>query len=210
MNKRNVLVAGRLFFSLLTLAALSAQLVVHIRGGFSVVNYFSYFTNLSNLFAAVVMLIGAAYLGQHREPTPTHDLVRGSSVAGMAVVGIVFSILLRGHDLGSLMPWVNAVTHYVMPMVVVLDWLYAPPKSVLALRQIQYWLIFPLIYLAYILVRGALVGWYPYPFLNPANVGGYGGVILYSLAIIALFLVISWILITLAKRIGHYAKRGVR
>lgn len=210
MNKRNVLVAGRLFFSLLTLAALSAQLVVHIRGGFSVVNYFSYFTNLSNLFAAVVMLIGAAYLAQHREPTPTHDLVRGSSVAGMAVVGIAFSILLRGHDLGSLMPWVNAVTHYVMPMVVVLDWLYAPPKSVLALRQIQYWLIFPLIYLAYILVRGALVGWYPYPFLNPANVGGYGGVILYSLAIIALFLVISWILITLAKRIGHYAKRGVR
>jgi hypothetical protein len=140
------------------------------------------------------MLIGAIYLIQNREPTPTHDLVRGSSVAGMIVVGIVFSILLRDHDVGSLMPWVNTVTHYVMPIAVTLDWLYQPTKSDLAFNQIPYWLIFPLIYLAYTLVRGAIVGWYPYPFLNPANVGGYGGVALYSLAIIVLFLIISWVL----------------
>lgn len=199
MNKRNILIALRLVFSLLTLAALSAQLVVHVQSGFSVVNFFSYFTNLSNLFAALVMLIGAICVIQHREPTPTHDLVRGSSVAGMVVVGVVFSNLLRGHDLGSLMPWVNAVTHYVMPIAVVLDWLYQPPKSNLALRQIQYWLIFPLIYLVYTLVRSAIVGWYPYPFLNPANVGGYGGVLLYGLAIIVLFIVVSGLLITLGK-----------
>jgi hypothetical protein len=31
MNKRNILIAGRLVFSVLTLAALSAQLVVHIQ-----------------------------------------------------------------------------------------------------------------------------------------------------------------------------------
>ncbi len=199
MNKRTILIAVRLAISLLTLGALSAQLIVHVRSEFSVVNSFSYFTNLSNLFAAVVMLIGAAYPIQHRDPNPTQDLVRGSSVAGMVVVGIVFSILLRGHDLGSLMPWVNTVTHYVMPIAVALDWLYQPPKSSLALSQVQYWLIFPLIYLVYTLVRGAIVGWYPYPFLNPANVGGYGGVLLYSLAIIVLFLVISWVLMTLSN-----------
>jgi len=79
MNKRSILVVFRLAVSLLVLAALSAQLVVHIRSGFSVVNYFSFFTNLSNLFAAVVMLMGGVYLIQHREPTPTDDLVRGSS-----------------------------------------------------------------------------------------------------------------------------------
>jgi hypothetical protein len=201
MTKRNILIAFRLVFSLLTLAALSAQLVVHVQSGFNVVNFFSYFTNLSNLLAAIVMLIGAISLVGRREPTATDDLVRGSSVAGMVVVGAVFSILLRGHDLGSLLPWVNAVTHYVMPIAAVLDWLYEPPKSNLALKQIQYWLIFPLIYLAYLLVRGAMVGWYPYPFLNSANDGGYWGVLLYSLAIIVLFIVVSVVLITLGKRL---------
>ncbi len=201
MKKRNILIAARLVFSLLTLAALSAQLVVHVRSRFNVVNFFSYFTNLSNLFAAVVMLIGAISLIRHRKPTATDDLVRGSSVAGMAVVCIVYITLLRHNDLGSLMPWVNAVTHYVMPIAVVLDWLYQPPKSNLDYKQIQYWLIFPLSYLAYTLVRGAIVGWYPYPFLNSANVGGYGGVLLYSLAITILFLVVSVVLITLGKRL---------
>jgi hypothetical protein len=41
---------------------------------------------------------------------------------------------------------------------------------------------------------------YPYPFLNPANVGGYGGVLVYSLGIIALFLVVSWILIYIGQQ----------
>ena len=205
MTRRNILIAVRLAFSLLTLAAISAQLVVHVQSGFSVVNFFSYFTNLSNLFAAVVMLIGAIFLIRNREPTATHDLVRGSSVAGMAVVGIVFSVLLRDHDLGSLMPWVNTVTHYIMPIVVVLDWLFQPPKSQLALSQIRYWLIFPVIYLAYSLVRAAMIGWYPYPFLNPVIVGGYRGMLFYSLAIVVLFIVVSGLLVMLGKALRRMA-----
>ncbi len=201
MNRRTTLIGARLFFALLTLAAIVAQLVVNIQRGFDVVNYFSYFTNLSNILAAVVMLIGAIYLIQHREPALMDDFIRGSSVAGMAVVGIAFNLLLREEELGSLMPWVNTVTHYIMPIAVVLDWLYQSPKSTLALSQIPYWLIFPLLYLAYTLIRGAMVDWYPYSFFNPANVGGYGGVLLYSVGITVLFVLISWILITLGNRI---------
>ena len=44
-------------------------------------------------------------------------------------------------------------------------------------------LIFPVLYLLYIVLRGHSVDWYPYPFLNPATVGGYGIVALYSLEI---------------------------
>ncbi len=201
MNKRSILIVARLFFSLVTLAAIGVQLTLHIQGGLNVLNFFSYFTNLSNLFAAVVMLMGAAYLIRRREPTPKDDLVRGSSVAGMVVVGVVFSVLLREEDLGSLLPWVNTVLHFIMPIAVVIDWLYQPPKANLALGQIQYWLVFPLIYLGYTLARGAIIGWYPYPFLNPANVGGYVGVFLYGLAIVLLFLVASWVLITLGNRL---------
>jgi hypothetical protein len=201
MTQRIILIVARLFFGLLTLTAIGIQLVIHLQHGFSVVNFFSYFTNLSNIFAAVVLIIGAIYLIRRREPTPTDDIVRGASVAGMALVGIVFGVLLRDVDLGSLLPWINFVLHYLMPVVVVADWLYQPPKSTLALRQIGYWLIFPALYLAYSLIRGALVGFYAYPFFNPAKSGGYGGVFLYCVAILVAFLLVSWLLILLANRL---------
>jgi hypothetical protein len=201
MTKRSILIGGRLFFGLLTLAAIITQLITHIQHRFDVVNFFGYFTNLSNLFASVVFIVGAVYLLQGREPTPTEDIIRGASVAAIAVVGIVFSILLSGEDVGSLLPWVNVVLHYIMPIVVVADWLYQPPMSTLSVRQLGYWLIYPLVYIVYTLIRGAIVGFYPYPFLNPAKVGGYGGVFLYCLAIFALFLLVSWLLILLANRL---------
>ena len=62
------------------------------------------------------------------------------------------------------------------------------------LRQVQ---IFPLLYVTYTLIRGAITGWYPYPFLNPENAGSYGGVAAYAVAIaIAIAIVcffISWL-----------------
>ncbi len=206
--KRNLLIVGRLSFGLLTLIAIGVQLSVHIGHGFNVVNFFSYFTNLSNIFASIVFVLGAIYLMQRREPTATDDLIRGASVVAMAIVGIVFSILLRSDDLGSLLPWVNTIVHYIMPVVVVADWLYQPPQSKLSVRQLGYWLIYPLLYLLYSLIRGAIVGFYPYPFLNPASAvtgGGYGGVALYCVAIFAAFLLVGWALIALANTLNRAA-----
>ena len=60
--------------------------------------------------------------------------------------------------------------------------------------------IFPLAYLAYALVRGT-AGWYPYPFLNPANVGGYGGVAAYAVGIALTFFVGGWVLLALGNKL---------
>jgi len=201
MSKRIVLIVFRLFFSLLTLAAIGTQLVIQARSGGSIVNFFSYFTILSNLFASVVMLLGAWSLAVRRQPSASDDILRGVSVVCMALVGIVFSLLLRDVDLGELRPWINTVTHYIMPVAVVLDWLYQPPLSKLAASGIVKWMIFPLIYLVYSVVRGAIVNWYAYPFFNPALSGGYGGVALYCLAIAVTFLVLSWLLLQLGNRL---------
>src|SRR6185437_7417356 len=159
-------------------------------------------------------IIGAVYLMQNREPTVNEDLVRGASVVAMAIVGIVFSVLLRDTDLGTLAPWVNTVVHFVMPIAVVADWLYQPPKAQLTMRQALYWLIYPLLYLVYTLVRGAITGFYPYPFLNPntipghATAGNYGAVLLYCVAIFVAFLVVGAILVWLGNRLKRSAISG--
>ena len=211
MSKREILIVGRLFFGLLTLVAIIAQFAIHLQHGFDVGNFFGYFTNLSNIFASIVFIIGAVYLMQNREPTVNEDLVRGASVVAMAIVGIVFSVLLRDTDLGTLAPWVNTVVHFVMPIAVVADWLYQPPKARLTMRQALYWLIYPLLYLVYTIVRGAITGFYPYPFLNPntipghATAGSFGAVLLYCVAIFVAFLVVGAILVWLGNRLKRSA-----
>ena len=204
MMERYFLIGARLFFGLLTLIAIGRQLAIHIQSGYSIVNFFSYFTNLSNIFAAAVLLVGAFSLIQHRDPTVRDDIIRGASIVCMALVGIVFSVLLRDQDLGTLLPWVNIVLHYIMPVVIVLDWLYQPPKAKLALTQAAYWLIFPFLYVAYSIIRGAIVGWYAYPFFNPAKSGGYGGVALYCIAILAIFCFLCWLFMTLGNRFERH------
>ena len=123
----------------------------------------------------------------------------------MAVVGVVFGLLLS-HLESDLIAWVNFVTHYWMPVVMVLDWLVQPPKAKLVPKHIWFWIIYPIAYLVYSLVRGAVVHWYPYWFLNPhESPGGWRGVMLYSGAITIGFLLISFTLLWL----GNKLKRSV-
>ena len=201
MIPRFVTPALRLSFGLLTMAAVASQLTVQIQNGYSVTNFFSFFTNLSNLFAAVVFLLGAFHVLARLGMSNSNDWLRAMSAVNMAVVGIVFSVLLRDVDLGSLLPWVNFVLHYVMPCLVVLDWLLQPPNGTLGTTQLFYIQVFPTLYLAYVLVRGASVGWYPYPFLNPANVGGYVGVAAYAISIAVTFFIAGWSLLALGNRL---------
>ena len=191
MARRHSLTAARLLFAALSLTALGRQLVIHVESGFKVVNFFSYFTNLSNLFAALVLLRFAALSIGRRQPSKKEELLRGMAVAYMVIVGVVFAILLRNADLGALRPWVNVVLHYVMPVVLVVDWLVQPGPALTGARSSIPGLIFPLVYLSYVLTRGGIIGWYPYPFLDPRT-AGYTSVAVHAILIMLLFLLTQW------------------
>lgn len=205
MNKQAVLVSKRIFFGALAVTAVALQaLRTHNAGALDPVNFLSYFTNLSNIFAGVVFIISGIYLAESRKASAVDDIIRGAATLYMTITGIVYVTLLTGEDLGLLMPWVNIVTHIVMPLVVLADWLYQPPRTKFTIKQAAWWLAFPAIYLVYSLVRGAQVGWYPYPFLNPDKVHGYGGVALYCVVILAAFIGIGLLLRFLAGKLKRH------
>ena len=129
-------------------------------------------------------------------------------MAYMAVVGIVFGRLLRTVDLGSLRPWVNNVLHIAMPCVVVIDWLAAPPGKKLDSHILPRLLIFPAGYLADVLIRGSQVGWYPYPFLDPARPGGYPSVVGYAAGIAATFVFVALLTIAVGNKLMSRRESG--
>lgn len=182
MNRRAVIATYRAGFGILALVAIAAQLLdVAAKGTLDLLHFFSYFTIDSNLIAVAVLFIAAA--SWRREPTPRLDFLRGAAVVYMVVVGIVFSLLLSNTNVDTALQWVNFVVHELIPIVVVVDWLIDPPSSRLTFRDSLKWVAYPVVWLAYTLIKGPIVGKYPYPFLDPAN-GGYGTVALYCVAIL--------------------------
>jgi len=139
------------------------------REGITTADYLSYFTELSNLIAAGVFLYGM--LSRAHPRSRKVELFRGAAVVYMLTTAIVYAVLLSGHI--PIYPWVSTVLHRVIPAAVALDWLIDPPQVHLRLRETLVWLAFPILYVAYTLIRGAIVDWYPYFFVNPHRHGGY-------------------------------------
>lgn len=194
---RAVVPVYRLAFGILVLVAITVQMVSLAQSGLlDPLHYLTFFTNLSNEIAAIVFLVGAARW--RSKPSPAFDLVRGGAVVYMTITGVVFAILLSGVNVDAQIPWVNDVVHELFPIVVMVDWLVDPPAERLTLGQGTLWLSFPVAWLAYELIRGAISDKYHYPFLNPAH-GGYASVILYSIAIAVFTLVVCAVVVWLAN-----------
>lgn len=189
--KTTVLAAVRLALAAASVAGVVTQVVLSVRADFSLVSVFSYFTILGNLYASTVFVIGAVRLLRGVPSSRGWEVARGAAVVYLAFVGIVFNTLLAGADLGELLPWVNVVHHMVIPAAVVVDWFVDRPRHRQPFTMVWAAAIVPAVYTAYTLIRGVLVGFYPYPFFNPARVGGYGGVALYCAALLVGFLVIA-------------------
>ncbi len=190
----------RLGFALLAATAIVVNIAHAVEDDvFRPANFFSYFTNLSNLFAIAVLLILAI-----RAPTSRRfELVRGAATFCMAVTGIVYAVLLADIGVGVTDPWINTVIHRVMPLVTVLDW-WLGPRAPVDPRRALVWLTIPLVYFAYSLVRGPLADdWYPYPFMNPTRDGGYPRVLL-----VAVVLAVCMALLAAAlARLGRQHRR---
>jgi hypothetical protein len=197
MHIRNAVIVFRLVLAALSLTGVVVQFVIAVQANFGIVNFFSYFTNLTNILASTVFIVSAVHLARGYETNDRDVAIRGGSVVYMVFVGIVFNTLLVGADLGELQPWVNVVHHMVMPLAVLVDWVVWPPLTRIARKTALVWTIFPAAYVVYSLIRGAITGFYAYPFFNPVANGGYGGVALYCgvmlLAFVVLALLVRWL-----------------
>ena len=150
----------RAIFAVLAVAALISPLSDGSAG--DVDDYLSYFTILSNIAAASVLAIAAIAAPD----SPRWHGVRGAVTTAMSLTGLGYALLLAdGHY-----DWVNTVVHRVVPLVMIVDWCVCAPRGVRRHSPIS-WMIPPVIYGGYTLIRGALIDWYPYPFFDPRGRG---------------------------------------
>lgn len=162
--------------------------------------YFGFYTILTNILVALVLTAGA--LGPRGGMTRFLGRPGVATMAAMSivVVGVIYNVLLRQlwHPQGWQL-FADATLHDVMPIAFLLYWWFAVPKATLHWRQIPAWLAYPVAYFVYALARGALDGWYPYPFLDVAR-EGYLQVVGNALLVLLFFIAVALALVALGRR----------
>ncbi len=153
-----------------------------------IVRVLSFFTIQSNILSGVV----SAQLARNCDRDGrVWRAVRLASLVGIIITGVIYAtVLARVHEPhGWKETFSNAVFHYLVPFMMVVGWLLFGPRPRIEARTIVLSLLYPVAWVAYTLVDGAVTSWYPYPFLDVVSHGyatvlGNGAIVVVVLGLV--------------------------
>ena len=168
------------------------------------IDFFSYFTILSNILVAATFTAAALAPRSRAGRFLLRPTVAFAIAAYISVTGLTFYFVLSGlYHLAGWTELFNHLLHYVQPPAFVLFWLLFIPKGVIHLRNVLGMMAPPLLYGAWTLVHGAITGWYPYPFIDVGKLG-YGIVALHIVEFVFFFGFTGVLFVILDRLIHHY------
>jgi hypothetical protein len=140
---------------------------------------FLYFTAQSNALAVAALIAYGVSLLRGRAPSRGLEYLRGLAVVDMAITGIVNGALLA--EPGAGFDFSEFVLHQGGPLVIIAWWIAMPPARPLSFGAVGLWLIHPVLWTAMTLMYAyeSSDNWVPYFFLDPAEVDGVGGVVMF-------------------------------
>jgi hypothetical protein len=176
-------------------------IILHRTAGIieTIIRFFSYFTILTNILVAFAFTILAAgkQTGLHRFFSKPSNIT--AVTVYIIVVGLVYNSILRWlWEPAGLQLYADEALHSITPLLVLLYWLINISFMRFQWKNIISWLIYPFVYLVYVLIRGAFSNFYPYPFLDVSKIG-YGEALLNCVYVTFAFLFISLLLTGIGK-----------
>ncbi len=163
------------------------------------IRFFSFFTILTNcliiLYFTVIWHKKPAFLLTRFEKPGFLTAI----TLYITTVFCVYQFVLRGlWEPTGMQRIVDELLHTFLPIYAIVFWIAYENKRGISWKSIPTWLFYPLAYLIYILFRGNLSGFYPYPFVNVAELG-MEKVLINSGVLVLLFLLGAIIFVGIGK-----------
>jgi hypothetical protein len=160
-------------------------------------NFFSYFTIQSNIIVLCVAVL--LFLVPDRDG-PVWRVFHLDAVMCITITCLVDVTVLRPNQhLAGLSNVADLGLHVVTPILLVAGWLLFGPRPRFDWGVWGYAMIFPILWLIYTLIRGPIVKWYPYPFIDVIS-HGYAKVTVNVLVVAALVLAIGALAVVLDRK----------
>ncbi len=169
----------------------------------TVIQFFSYFTILTNILVAlcftVLLFFTRSKWGRFFSKPQTLTAI----AVYIAIVGLVYNLVLRFlWAPQGMQRMVDELLHSFNPVWFVIYWLLFVRKNSLQWKDVFPWLLYPLAYCVYIMIRGALSGLYPYPFIDVTAIG-YPQTLINTAGLCGVFLLFSLLLVGLGKLLSR-------
>jgi hypothetical protein len=133
-----------------------------------VAHVLSYFTIQSNILVAVTSALLAL---RPARSGPVFRVLRLDALLCISISAIVYHVVLDHSQPTPLRMVANLLLHTAVPIGALVAWLLVGPRPLLSWTVIAWALVPPLGWAAYTFVRGAVIAWYPYPFLDVTKIG---------------------------------------
>ncbi|MCG9792659.1 Pr6Pr family membrane protein [Flavobacterium algicola] len=193
-----------ILFAAITLFAVVTQYYLMIESRVAsiletTIRFFSFFTILTNSLVAIYFILSLVKKKNNYLSIIYKSGTLTAVTVYITIVGLVYQILLRHiWTPEGMQRLVDELLHSIIPILVIIFWYLYEEKISIKYKQLLKWLIYPILYLIFILIRGALAEFYPYPFVNVAALG-LEQVLINSAGLLVLFICISAGCIKLGK-----------
>lgn len=163
------------------------------------IRFFSYFTILTNILVALSFTavltrpqskLGVFFSGHSAQ---------AAIAVYIFIVGMVYNLVLRNlWAPQGLQLIVDNILHSAVPLIYVLYWIVFVPKNNLTWMDAVRWLSYPALYFLWVIIFGALSGFYPYPFID-VHVLGYPKMFIHAIVLLIVFLSLGLLAIASGK-----------
>lgn len=164
----------------------------------TIIRFFSFFTILTNILVALYFTV----LAVAKKDSVTF-VSRPGTLTAIAIyittVGVVYQVVLRHVWRPTGMQLiVDELLHTIIPVLVIIFWFLYENVKPIKYKQITAWLLYPLLYLGCILIRGSFLSYYPYPFIDVTALGMTKALTNAAVLLIA-FIIVSALFIFIGK-----------
>ncbi|HEV3311645.1 MAG TPA: Pr6Pr family membrane protein [Chloroflexota bacterium] len=153
-----------------------------------VFNVFCFFTIQSNVLVGVTSFLLVIRLDRNSTWFAALRLV---ALVGIIITFIVYHVALRHLlDLENWSLLADQIEHNLVPLATIAGWVLFGPRGIASRRTVWLSLMFPALYMAFTVIRGEIVHWYPYSFTD-VNSLGYGPVLLNAVWVAIVYLAVA-------------------
>lgn len=164
-----------------------------------IIRYFSYMTIWTNILVTLTFAIPLIAKNSRIGKFLSSPLMQTGTMLFITIVGLVYHFLLAHiWSPTGLQKVADVSLHYIVPILYIIYWVFFVKKGEQQYTNSLTWMLYPLIYCIYAMIRGAIVHEYPYPFIDVTE-HGYGVVLRNSLLLAAGYLLGGFVLILMDK-----------
>ncbi|MCC2679189.1 MAG: hypothetical protein K0R29_1765 [Pseudobdellovibrio sp.] len=167
---------------------------------YSLNHFLSYFTIIINLTLSLLLYFYSVHPELSISRWFKKSAVNGAVCLYILIVGLIFyGLLFKDSKAQGIEALASHLLHAFTPLAYVYFWYFNFRDSSLKYTDSLRWLSVPFLYFVYLMIRGQIVGKYPYFFVDVERFG-IATIALFAVAILSFFVLVGCLLIYIDRR----------